>query len=737
MSRYRFLLRERLAQSREWVSGRSPWRFELVLLACLLVGLTALICSRYLPSLSGLEEGSYSPRTVVAEKAVTVLDIEATEELKARVAELVAPMYIPDAGALATATGKLQTFLEIAGRLRANLAGESDRTAALAVLRNAAPETVSDATLDYLLAVPSTSADRIQSQTLGALETLYAGPITEDSLERVRSTLRSIADNVGGSEAAADAVYEIAAGYLGPNQVIDEERTEARRDAAMDQVAPVMVSVSERETVVRKGETVSAQDILILKALGLVDARSGWNVWLGIFFLSLLETVAFSRLVHRFNKAEPEFGNNIMLVLVVLLLGATAVARLLVIEPLSAYVIPVAALGMIVTVILNARSALLMVTLVSINIGLLTDLDMRYALVSLIVGSLALFLVSRVTKRATLLAVGLATMILAAFTIFAVELFAEATTGEALRTSLWGLANGFLVGVLAIALLMVLETLFNLTTPLRLLELADPAHPLLKKLMQVAPGTYNHSIQMGNLAEAAAEAIGANTLLARVGAYYHDIGKTVRPEYFVENQIYVENPHERLSPSLSKLAITAHVRDGEHLGKVYGLPQPVVDIIKQHHGTSVLAFFYHKAVQSTKDTVYEESYRYEEQKPQSKEASIIMLADSVEAAVRAMENPTRRKIQGVIQEIFKQKVEDGQLDESTLTQSDLHKIQESFDISLLGLVGHRIRYPDREPGPNRRTERGGGAGRPSGPPSATGLAPAVSKPSGPPSNGGK
>lgn len=570
-----------------------------------------------------------------------------------------------------------------------------------------------------------------------ALETLYAGPITEDSLERVRSTLRSIADNVGGSEAAADAVYEIAAGYLGPNQVVDEERTEARRNAAMDQVAPVMVSVSERETVVRKGETVSAQDIIILKALGLVDARSGWNVWLGIFFISLLETVAFSRLVHRFNKAEPEFGNNIMLVLVVLLLGATAVARLLVIEPLSAYVIPVAALGMIVTVILNARSALLMVTLVSINIGLLTDLDMRYALVSLIVGSLALFLVSRVTKRATLLAVGLATMILAAFTIFAVELFAEATTGEALRTSLWGLANGFLVGVLAIALLMVLETLFNLTTPLRLLELADPAHPLLKKLMQVAPGTYNHSIQMGNLAEAAAEAIGANTLLARVGAYYHDIGKTVRPEYFVENQIYVENPHERLSPSLSKLAITAHVRDGEHLGKVYGLPQPVVDIIKQHHGTSVLAFFYHKAVQSTKDTVYEESYRYEEQKPQSKEASIIMLADSVEAAVRAMENPTRRKIQGVIQEIFKQKVEDGQLDESTLTQSDLHKIQESFDISLLGLVGHRIRYPDRESGPNRRTERGGGAGRLAGPPSATGPAPAVSKPSGPPPDGGK
>jgi putative nucleotidyltransferase with HDIG domain len=221
---------------------------------------------------------------------------------------------------------------------------------------------------------------------------------------------------------------------------------------------------------------------------------------------------------------------------------------------------------------------------------------------------------------------------------------------------------------------------------------------------------------MGNLAEAAAEAIGANPLLARVGAYYHDIGKTIRPEYFVENQIYVDNPHDRLSPNLSKLAITAHVRDGEHLARLHGLPKPVVDIIKQHHGTSVLAYFYHKAMQLAKDSVYEESYRYEEQKPQSKEAAIIMLADSIEAAVRTMENPTRRKIQGLIQEIVKQKVEDGQLDDSALTQGDLHKIRESFDVSLLGLVGHRISYPAGETAASRQGARGPGAGRPAGPP---------------------
>jgi len=722
MGRYRFLLRERLADSREWVEKRSPWRFELVLLACLVVGLTALICSQYLPSLRGLSEGSPAPRTVVAEETVTVVDVEATEELKARVAALVAPVYLPDTRALPAASEKLQAFLEEVKETREQLSQGADPAGALSRLKQMAPATVSDATLQLLLTSDLATFERIQGQTLGALETVYANPITEESLESARTNLRAIVDRLAADAPTADAVYEVAASFVGSNQVIDQEQTDARRQAAMDQVVPVMVSVGEGEIVVAEGERITAQDMLVLKELGLVGARSGWRVWLGIFLLVVLEVALFSRLIGRFNKTTEEYGNNMLLALVFLLLGATAVARLLVIQPLSAYVIPVAALGMAVAVILNARSALLMVVLTSLNIGLLTDLDMRYALVAMVVGGLSLYLVSRVTKRMALLGAGLVAMVLAAFTIFSVEIFAGSSAGHALRESAWGLGNGFLAGVLSIVLLNLLETVFDLTTPLRLLELADPAHPLLKKLLQVAPGTYNHSIQMGNLAEAAAEAIGANPLLARVGAYYHDIGKTVRPEYFVENQIYVDNPHDHLSPNLSKLAITAHVRDGEHLGRLYGLPGPVVDIIKQHHGTSVLAYFYHKALQSAKDPVYEESYRYEEQKPQSKEAAIIMLADSVEAAVRAMENPTRRKIQGVIQEIIKQKVEDGQLDESALTLADLHKIRDAFDSVLLGLVGHRIRYPDKEDSGAQRGGRGPGAGRPAVPPSAAASA---------------
>ncbi|MCX8032082.1 MAG: HDIG domain-containing protein [Thermoleophilia bacterium] len=711
MDRYIFLLRERLARSREWIDKRNPVRFELVLLACLVVGLTVLVGTAYLPSLRGFREGEPSPRKVVAHKTVTVVDLEATEQLKKHVAELVAPVYTFDEGAPARAAADLGAFLEKIRQVRLDFAGGQDLGSALAAARAGAPSTLSDQSLRYLIETDQSSFSKIADQALGALRALYSGVITEGSVEAALPHLRQIAESVASSSETATVVYELASGFVLPNRVIDEAETEARRQAAMKQVMPVMASVAENEVVLQEGETITAEHMLILKALGLVNPRWGWKVWLGVFLVVLLETGIFSRLAHRFNRKEPEFGNNMMLVLVFLLLLFTGLARALILRPFSPYVIPVVALGIVVAIVLNSRTALLMALLASLNVGLLTDLDARYMVVALLVSSLVLYPVSRVTRRTGLIAAAFIAIVLAFVSIFAIELFREAEVAEALRSSLWGLASGVLAGILAVVLLAFLETVFNLTTPLRLLELADPAHPLLKRLMQVAPGTYNHSIQMGNLAEAAAEAIGANSLLARVGAYYHDIGKTVRPEYFVENQIYVDNPHDRLSPSLSKLAITAHVRDGEQLARAYGLPQPIIDIIRQHHGTSVLAYFYHKALQSTKNgEVYEESFRYEEQKPKSKEAAIVMLADSVEAAVRALENPTRRKIQAVIEDVIRQKVDDGQLDESALTLDDLRKVREAFDASLLGLVGHRIRYPDAEERVSKREANGNSSG---------------------------
>lgn len=407
-------------------------------------------------------------------------------------------------------------------------------------------------------------------------------------------------------------------------------------------------------------------------------------------FLELWLLFAFLR------RLEPEIAadNHLMVATAALFLGFCLLARLFFLPAFSPYLIPMAALGMLATVILNLRTALLLVLLQSLNVGLMSEFDLGVTFIVLLVGVFSLLRVTSVSQRTEFLSASFHVMLVSAAAILAAELLAEARIATAFGNTLWGVGNGLLTLVLTLSLLILFETAFNLTTPLRLLELGNPAHPLLRRLMQVAPGTYNHSIMMGNMAEAAAEAVGANALLARVGAYYHDIGKVQRPEYFIENQLHIENPHDKLNPNLSKLAITAHVREGEDMGREFGLPQPIIDIIKQHHGTSVLAYFYHKAREGEHgEEVTEEEYRYEAEKPQSPEAAIIMLADSVEAAARAMRNPTPKKLQGLIGEIIKQKVDDGQLDRSRLTLGDLHRIREVFEAQLWGLLGHRIAYP--------------------------------------------
>jgi len=252
--------------------------------------------------------------------------------------------------------------------------------------------------------------------------------------------------------------------------------------------------------------------------------------------------------------------------------------------------------------------------------------------------------------------------------------------------------------VLTIGLLPFFESVFTLVTPLKLLEISNPNHPLLKKLLIEAPGTYHHSLMVGNLAEVATEDLGGNALLARAGAYFHDVGKLKRPDLFKENQ-FSENPHDRMTPNLSAVVITAHTKDGIEIATKYKLPLVIKDIIKQHHGTTLVAYFYYKALKSNegeeiKQKIKQETYRYEGPKPQSKEAAIVMLADSVEAAVRSMTEKTESKIEVLIRKIIKDKLDDGQLDKCQLTLADLDTIANSFMRVLSGYFHAREQYPE-------------------------------------------
>jgi cyclic-di-AMP phosphodiesterase PgpH len=738
---YRVVMNERLSGFREWLVRRDHRRFGMVMLAILVVGITLVVSSKYLPSPYAYHVGEVASGTIAADRTISFADTASTDALRKQVAALTEPARRSVSTALGSAIADTDALMGdiAAARAQMEVGGSASGSSAvlspgqaLALVRRRAPPGISDATLSYLLTAPPAALEQLRAEARSAFNIIYAGNVPDTGLEAARAKLRGLADGADGSAQFRDAVYEVASTYLLPNQVFDAAQTQARRDQAMAEVAPVVVTLFKGELVVGTGDKITPEVMLRLEALGLTDSRPSWEIWLGTLLLVILELVVIVGLVSRSQPALLK-DNIIMLAMTTLMLFFVGLARLLVIPPLSPYAVPLAALAMLTSILTRPRTALLLVSMLAIDVGLLAGFDFYVTMVLLLTAVFSLYSVSRLAQRLDLLTAGLLVMVVAGAAVFAGELLQEVPVVSAFKTSLWGLGNGLLSLVITLSLLLVYETVFNLTTPLRLLELANPSQPLLRRLMQVAPGTYNHSILMGNLAGAAAEAIDADPLLARIGAYYHDIGKILRPEYFVENQLHVTNPHDKLTPNLSKLAITAHVRDGKALARAYGLPQPIIDIIEQHHGTSVLSFFYHKAKEASKTEVAEEAYRYDGKKPTSPEAAIIMLADSVEAAAKAMKSPTVKKMQDLIRDIFKQKMDDAQLDDAQLTLGDLHKIRDVFESGLRGLAGHRIAYPKEENHAERTPEQrlaraAAGGGAMGGVVTASGRVPRAQKP---------
>jgi len=365
--------------------------------------------------------------------------------------------------------------------------------------------------------------------------------------------------------------------------------------------------------------------------------------------------------------------------------------------PVSAleYMVPVALGGLLLAVLFNSRLAFAGALAISILTSLLASAELRFFLYSFVGSLTAIFSLVGQKSRATLLKAGALVGLANLYSILAWSLLSGAT--ESLAFDLMGgLINGLFVAILALGLLPLFEYLFQVATDFRLIELCNMNHPLLKQMILKAPGTYHHSMLVGTLAEAAGEVIGANTLLCRVGAYYHDIGKMTKPTYFVENQTDSKDLHGKLTPSLSSLVIVSHVKAGVELGRAYGLPPAVVEMIPQHHGTRLVSFFYDKAKKSQDPDlgeVQEEEFRYPGPKPQTKEAAILMLADGVEAASRTLTERTQGRFQGLVGNIVNTIFTDGQLNECELTLRELRLIEESFVRVLLGIYHHRVDYP--------------------------------------------
>jgi len=551
------------------------------------------------------------------------------------------------------------------------------------------------------------------------------------TLEAARGQIERTANDVlpASAVAARAALVPLAKSLIRPNLNFNLRATDERRKTAEGGVKEATISLRKGEIIVRDGDPITERHLLILNDIRRQQsALSRAAVFLGVALLIF----SLMRVIWRFGTASlqrfPRRNRDAWFLLTVLVMTALGTTFGLFLTDLAAesprlqplvddwpgvlqFVIPVAAATMLVRMVQSAETAALFAALASTIAGLQVHSDLGFTFYAL-AGSLTAALgAARVTQRGTLMRAGLRVGVANAVVVIALLLlgnhFSPGTI--ALGVAL-AVACGALCGILVSGLAPVIESVFSYTTDVKLLELANREQSVLRELELRAPGTYHHSMMVGHLAEKAAEAIGANALLAKVAGYYHDIGKMRRPQFFVENVTITqgENRHEKLSPSMSARIIQAHVKDGVELAEKHKLALPILRGIMEHHGTSVIRFFYEKAKENADpekgDLVAEHDYRYPGPKPQTREAGILMLADSVEAASRTLVDTTPARVQQLVQRIINNYFRDGQLDECNLTLRDLHAIARSFIDTLSAIRHERIDYPETTDAAGRRLE---------------------------------
>lgn len=488
--------------------------------------------------------------------------------------------------------------------------------------------------------------------------------------------------------------------YIRPNMLLNTAETERARRDARDRVTPVQVTVARGEVLVRQGEIVTPEDMEKLEALGLTVRTVHWEALAGTaivvaVLLAILTTYIF--VFHHDLVNHPK-----QLLLLGLLIGAAVVSAKLIVpgQPLAGYVFPVAAVTILVSNLIHTQLAMVVAALLALLLAPVYGYSGEMFAVTAIGAQAGALAARRIERLNAFFLAGIQVALASLAIVLAFRLLTQDLDLWSIATIAGALAaNGVLCAVLTMGTFSVAGNVFGITTMLQLLELAHPSQPLLRRLLVEAPGTYHHSIIVGNLAERAAEQLAVDSLLVRVGAYYHDIGKLHRPYYFIENQLEMENVHDHLPPEVSARALCDHVTEGTELARQYRLPRRVRQFIVEHHGTGLIPYFYRKAVaQSGVDAVDETRFRYPGPKPGSKETSLVMLADSVEAAVRWQQLSGRGRstdtIEQLVAKVINDRLIEGQLDECDLTLRDLEIIRRSFARLLQGVYHPRIEYPD-------------------------------------------
>ena len=666
-----------------------------------------------------LEMGEVANFNVVAPRRITYESVVQLERAQERAAQAVPDQYDTQEAVvrrqqLNRARQVLETISAVRADTAATLAEKTDRLLGIEDL---------DLSAEVAVGILSLSDDEWQAvvrETPLALDRVMRDEIRESNLPLIaRRVPMLISDTL--SQPAADVAVPLVQHLIVPNSTINAERTNELRAATRAAVQPQLATLEEGEIIIRAGDVATADKAEALREVSALQHEWDLTSLLRSLLLSLALLAVTVGALYRLTPWVLHRTSQLALVLIVSVAWLLAAKFMVVNHPWLPYLFPLAAMAILISVLTDQRVAFVLILAFGI---VLLYLSMGSALLTTyaMLGSLAgVLVVGRGERLNSFLwaALAIAAVNMLALSAFWLP-FGEAGAPTLADAVLLALLNGTLSAAIALIGYFVLGNVFEVTTPLQLTELSRPTHPLLRQLLLKASGTYHHTILVSNMAERAAAAIGADALLVRVGAYYHDIGKTVRPYFFAENIMDETSPHEKLDPLTSAQIIISHVKDGLDLAQKYHLPQPIQDFIREHHGRSLVKYFYMQAQRQAgpDEQVAEEDFRYPGPNPHSKETSILLLADTCEAAVRAVRPATREELEALVDRLIDERMMSGELDESNLTFADLQKVRSVFLQVLQGVHHPRIVYPDPV-----KTDRSPGSAPAAGPgPAGAGTA---------------
>ncbi len=547
-----------------------------------------------------------------------------------------------------------------------------------------------------LLSLNETGLNSLNEEIVDCMNNLYdTTPIYENKPQDIVSAqgyITAFFNNTSYAKNVKDLAMAIGYSQTKATYFVDHEKTEEARQNITKNVTPVIYK--KDQTIIAEGQPITESQIELLNDLGLLGNDKSTGIYMNLVLLLVVAGVLGLQWRYIKEKRRDIYEDNSKVILINLLTVLTVVlARISIL--ISPYVIPFACISILLSVLIDSKTSVTIGILNVIFISFIVKFSVDLTLIAMVNAVIVPMVLKRVQQRNDIL--------YSSLLIGAINVVFTGAMGYFLSTNVTSIINKAMLtgisaivsGILAIGILPVLENIFDVLTNIKLLELANPNHPLMRRLLLEAPGTYHHCVLVANLAEMAAESVGANPILARVASYYHDVGKLERPYYFKENQIGILNPHDDMSPAMSSAIILSHVEDGVKLAEKYNLPEGITDVVREHHGDSLAKYFYitMRNKSENPDEVNEADYRYGGPPPRSKESTIIMLADGVEASVRSINKPNKKKIEEMVNNIIKSRIDENQFVNSDLTFKDLEKIRESFLKVLSGIYHERIEYP--------------------------------------------